>query len=156
MSLENIFSSRENKKPKKPLSVNKKYNSCSILISFIVNAVVQQLETREKKRAERAEAFVAPSEQAKPTAEEKIRKKRKGDDEGERKEKKKKKKHKAVVDGDDVEALAGERKGWKQCEELYVARQATGRPNICQYIEKVPECVGKNAKLQGGLNGIKP
>ncbi|KIL67379.1 hypothetical protein M378DRAFT_185742 [Amanita muscaria Koide BX008] len=52
----------------------------------------KQAETTAKRQAERAEAFVPPSEPSAPTVEEKIKKKRKLDEGGESLEKKKKKK----------------------------------------------------------------
>ncbi|TFK43070.1 ribosomal RNA assembly protein mis3 [Crucibulum laeve] len=63
----------------------------------------KQIETTAKRRAERAEAFVAPVEKAEPTVEEKRQKKRKGreqdadtEESGEKKKKKKKQREEAA------------------------------------------------------------
>lgn len=79
-----------------------------------------QEETTEKRRAERAEAFVAPVETAEPTVEEKRKRKRKTAETGEgampvegnrmespdlsKRERKEKKKRKKSDAGEDVEA----------------------------------------------------
>ncbi|KAF7313375.1 90S preribosome/SSU processome component KRR1 [Mycena chlorophos] len=65
----------------------------------------KQAETTAKKRAERAEAFIAPAEEAAPTVEEKRHRKRKAaeaeedvEEEGEQTKKKKKKKERQVAE----------------------------------------------------------
>lgn len=61
------------------------------------------MEVTAKRQAERAEAFVAPTEIAEPTVEEKLKKKRKNRDdtvEGDKSEKKKKKRKAKEVEED--------------------------------------------------------
>ena len=65
---------------------------------------LQQAETTAQRQAERAEAYVAPEEDAAPTVEEKRKRKHreeKKDTEVQDKSEKKKKKRKVAKDGDD-------------------------------------------------------
>lgn len=96
-NLENISSSLTRKRRRKPNAGKKRW------VEFIPKSAalaliclrIKQEEVTEKRRAERAEAFVPPREDAVPTVEEKKKRKRKatveGEVEGEKPHKSKKK-----------------------------------------------------------------